>query len=495
MFDTKAILFVTPSAIQGFSVRGEQATEVVNLPWTTESIGAVLGTARAALGRTVRLLVGEQFSYVATLFLPKDTTYASPEEERRAVCDLAGKFIPENVAESAWDYQSLSLPDVALGRPVQVVALVASFARVVVPAVKEAGFRVAATLPESCAVARLFADRDEPILLVYKSSLFFVAGVMRGVVLSSATSLRELTFESIESVAHFMRDRFSLVPSRILFVGSCTENDLIHFDRLKAQQAGFSIEFSEKNALVGLATKKDVSGDDASILSIDLHAAESPEETSSEQSSEGEAKTNERFRSHRLDERTRTERSAPEATNPPRISRRTIILAVLFVLIALCGGVAIFFLKKKQSEVSSVRNAPSVVQSEAPLSDNVPLSGSESKEPSPVSQDELSTEPDPEVNHASFRVVLENGSGIRGAASRLREDLTKEGFVILDIRTAVSTQSVSFVRAKASVPEEFLDEIIGNAGLAVSLERRRDISDDAEEDVMVILGKDVVSAL
>ena len=47
-----------------------------------------------------------------------------------------------------------------------VVALVASFARVVVPAVKEAGFRVAATLPESCAVARLFADRDEPILLV-----------------------------------------------------------------------------------------------------------------------------------------------------------------------------------------------------------------------------------------------------------------------------------------------------------------------------------------
>ena len=56
------------------------------------------------------------------------------------------KVYSEDLAESAWDYQDISLPEASLGRPVQVVALVASFARVVVPALREAGFRISVTL-------------------------------------------------------------------------------------------------------------------------------------------------------------------------------------------------------------------------------------------------------------------------------------------------------------------------------------------------------------
>ncbi|MGB2791535.1 MAG: LytR C-terminal domain-containing protein [Candidatus Moraniibacteriota bacterium] len=494
MFNTKEILFITPSAIRGFSIRSGKVNEIVNLSWTTENVRAVLGTARAALGRNVRLLVGEQFTYVATFLLPKDANYASLEEERIAVRDLAEKFIPENLMESAWDYQEISLPDISLGRPVQVVALVASFARVVVPALKEAGFRIPVTLPESCAVARLFVDWEEPFLLVYKGDFFFVAGVVRGRVLSSTTSLQELTFETVESVGRFMKDRFGFSSSRILFTGSCTENDLVNFDRTKAERAGFSIEFSDKSALLGLATKKDVSGSDPSVLSVELSVVEKGDDT--EESSETESKTNERFRPHALDERTSSERLLGQQTAAyAQIPRRTKVLAMLFVIVVLLGGGSIILLRKKQAISLNMRDNIPLEQSETPSIEDAPSldtkdEGSVSSPASVPSEEDV-----PEVTHASFRVVLENGSGISGAASHLKEDLVAEKFVISAIRTAESSHAVSFVRAKASVPEEFLDELLANAGLDFSLERRRDISEDAGEDVVLVLGSDVSDSL
>lgn len=496
MFDTKSILFITPSAIQGFSVRGEQVTEVVNLPWTTENIESVLGTARAAVGRSARLLVGEQFSYVATLFLPQGSTYSSPEKERLAVRDLAGKFIPENLAESAWDYQEISLPNVSLGRPVQVVALVASFARVVVPALREAGFRIPVTLPESYAVARLFADREEPLLLVYKSGFFFVAGVMKGIVLSSATSLQELTFETVETVGHFMKGRFGFSPSRILFVGSCTENDLVNFDRSRAERAGFSIEFSDKSALLGLASKKDVSGGDSEILSVELSVAEEKSPDSKEESIDAEVKTSERFGLHKLDERMSANQLAEEKYSRSPVSDRTKALAALFAVVVLVGGGAVVMMLRSRQEVpSGVRDSAPLPQTEAPLIENTPTVNTEDRAAASLSDESVSSGDTAEITHGSFRVAIENGSGISGAASNFEKDLSEEGFVISSIRTAASRSAVSFVRAKESVPDEFLDELVANAGLDFSLERRRDVPDNADGDVILVLGGDISGSL
>lgn len=344
MFDKKEILFITPNAVKGFSVRGGVATELVNLSWTPEGIGTVLETARAAIGRNVRLLVGEQFTYVATLFLPKGEEYASLREEREAVRELAGKLIPEDLAVSAWDYREISLPDVSLGRPVQVVALVASFARVVVPAIKEAGFSVSVTLPESCAVALLFADRKDPFLLVYKSDLFFVAGVVQGVVISSVTSLQTVNFETIKTVESFMKDRFALAPRAIVFAGSCAESDLTISDRAEAERAGFIIEFSDKSAIKALAEEKNAEGDDQSTLSIELSVSEKDTESPEKEDYVKREGTRERFRSHALDERTYAERTG-KASFSKRFPTRTRVMAVIFLVILFLGVGVIFLLK------------------------------------------------------------------------------------------------------------------------------------------------------
>lgn len=343
MFDKKEILFITPNAVKGFSVRGGVATELVNLSWTPEGIGMVLGTARAAIGRNVKLLVGEQFAYVATLLLPKGEEYASLQEEREAVRELAGKLIPEDLAISAWDYREISLPSASFGRPVQIVALVASFARVVVPAIKEAGFSVSVTLPESCAVALLFADRQEPFLLIYKSDLFFVAGVVQGVVVSSVTSLQTVNFETVKTVEGFMRDRFALTPRAIVFAGSYEESDLATFDRAEAERAGFIIEFSDKSAIKALAEEK-VEGDDQSTLSIELSVSEKNAEfPEKEDHVKGEG-TRERFRSHALDERTYAERTGKIGFSK-RFPTRTRVMAVIFLVMLFLGVGVIFLLK------------------------------------------------------------------------------------------------------------------------------------------------------
>lgn len=496
MFDTKGILFITPNAVRGFSIQGEKVTELVNLSWTTENIGSVLGTARAAVGRTVRLLVGEQFSYVATLFLPQGETYSSSERERLAVRDLAGKFIPENLAESAWDYQEILLPDSSLGRPVQVVSLVASFARVVIPALREAGFRIPVSLPESCAVARLFSDREEPILLVYKSGFFFVAGVMKGIVLSSATSLQGLTFETVETVGRFMKDRFNFSPSKIIFVGSCTENDLIDFDRARAEQSGFSIEFSDKNALIGLASKKDISGRDSEILSVELSIAEENSPDDEKESANAESETSERFGLHKLDERVSASRSSGADRSHSLVSNRTKVLAVAFVAVVLAGGGAIaVMLRNRQEMPSGVLDSAPLPQSEAPLIEDAPPVDKEGDDTASLSGGDSPSEDVEEITHGSFRVAIENGSGVSGAASNLRRDLSEEDFVISGVRTASSRFAVSFVRAKESVPDEFLDELLANAGLNFSLERRRDMPDDSNEDVILVLGADSSNSL
>ncbi len=347
MLDIEKILFITTTAVKGFSVRGGEVKELASLPWTPENIGRVLGTMRSALGRSVRVLVGEPFTYVATLSLPEKEAYASSKEERKTVLRAAGKLIPEDMEHMIWDYRRVPFSS-SEGRCVQVVALVASFARVVASAVKDAGFRVSLTLPESCALASLFADRKEPFLLVSRGDGFFVAGVSGGVVLSSVTSLESVTLESVENTKRFLENHFALSPKNIVFVGSFSEGDLGNFDRDRAERAGFSIEFSKRNAVEALAEEKNAEGDDGLTLSVELMFAEkdisSPD---AEKQSEEVGGVRERFHSHALDERTSAERSEENVSSKRfvKFSRRTLLLAYAFLAVFLLGTGVIFLLK------------------------------------------------------------------------------------------------------------------------------------------------------
>jgi len=492
MLNTKEVLFITSSAVKGFSVHGDEAKELVSLSWTPETIGRVLETARSAMGRSVRLLMGEPFAYVATLFVSEQEkeVFASLEKEREAVFQLAGKLVPEELEKTTWDYREVSLPAASLGRPVEVVAVIASFARIVVPAVKSAGFRVLEALPESCAIASLFADRKEAILVVCKSDGIFVAGVIGGIVLSSVTSLGVVNFEAVENVRRFVEHRFALSIKTIVFVGDFSERELSDFEREKAESVGLSLEFSKKTALLGCAEKRDISGDDRSVLSIKLDVPEISTVASDDAvtASEEMEAAEDRFRPHTLDERPASDRSGDvtgKVGGTHRVSRKTWTLAASFLVVLTCGVAAIGLLKKGQEREKETSDRARQLETSVPP-DVSPVNS--------IPEKAVETVPAPSeepvaFNRASFRIAIENASGVAGAAGRLQEILTKEEFVVIRVGNAESKEIAPSVRAKASVPDAFVDELISVSGLEASLDRRVETLEASEADVTIVIGK------
>lgn len=497
MLDKKDVLFITPTLIKGFSVRGGEMEERISLPWTPERAKTVLGTVRSALGKSVRLLVGESFAYVATLPLPPDQTFSSPAEERAEVKRLAGQRIPEDMDAVSWDYREVALPSESHpGRAVQVVALTASFGNTVSSAILESGFRVSAVEPESSAVARLLADRDEPILLVFRGETVFVSGVIRGTVLSSMTSIARVNLPIIETVARFLEHSFHQTPKTIVFAGEFSDSDLGDFDREAAMRAGFALEFSAVTAIRGIAEKEDISGDDRTTLSVELILPKATLVSESGSAQELPEVETERFRTHALDERSLSGQSSTPASASFGVPRRTVILAISFFFVALFGGGAMWFFLNRQSERdrSATRSEPiPPVPIEAPLpipDENSSVSeSSESREESLPESSEA-----PAFNRASFRVSIENAGGAPGSAGKLREKLVTEGFVVLSAGNAVSKSNASLLRSKASVPEEFLNDLVAVSKISSSNEMLRNIPDDAESDVIVTIGTESVES-
>ena len=494
MLDKKEILFISPNSVRGFSVRNDEVKELVGLPWVPETLGRVLGTVRAAMGKGVRILIGEAFTYSATFPLSKGE-FSSSDEEREAVRRIFAECVPEDLTGTDWDYREVPIPGINDSvRYVQAVAIVAPFARALSPARKEAGFKVTASLSESSALAGMFSDRKDPIIFVSKSDGIFIAGAIGGTVLSSVSSFNRLAFESVQSVRNFLEHRFSLSFRTLLFSGDFPEDDFRDFDRAAAEQSGLSIEFSKANAILGLARKNDVSGDDRSALSftLSISGVESPLE---ESEPVPEADRSERFHLHTIDDPEQVAASKSGWIDSfRRIPRRTRVLSVMFLVVCLSGVSAVIWLRDRSGDTKEALRTPTVETSAPSASgvDTVSVNENktvESPEEPPKTNGNVPEE-SPVFNRASFRVAIENGSGIAGAATRLRETLSDESFVVISAGNAQAIVSGSKFRAKASVPKEFLEELSHISGVFLGENSAFDIPDDSEVDVILILGRE-----
>ncbi len=343
MFESKRkILSVGRNFLQGFSVRGRLVEESVSLSWSSERLKAALATMYSALGRTVRLLVGESFTYVVTVAIPSGRTFDSLADERAEVGRLAGERIPEDMREIQWDYREVSWESRGdAHRFVQVIAFTASFGNAVSPLLLESGFRVVAAEPESCAIARLVSDRKEPIILIFRGETVCIAGVMRGVVLSSVTSIASASNESVERVVAFLSEHFSLVPRSIVMAKNLSQKDLSGFDRSRAESDGYTLEEADLLAPVGIALKEDISGDDRSTLSVNV-APVKPRASLYENSRPELQDESERFHLHALDERAfaESEQESPAGffSAPGRIGRIVLVCAIVSVALLIAIG-------------------------------------------------------------------------------------------------------------------------------------------------------------
>lgn len=510
MASEKDILIITPSKLRGVRV-GERIVERVELDWTPEKLPQALATVRAALGKRIRLVLSDTFTYVSSVPLPETT---SPEEERGSAGESFQLLMPEKLSETSWDYRAFELPREASQRPrrlAEVIALTGSCARTIIPAVREAGFRVETAEPESASLARLLQNENGASLLLAKSeSAFLIAGVFRGHVLSSFSSFTEITDTAILDAQRFFEYRFACTIPTLHVIGAFQPDDFARVRPDALDQSRLAVSIREGSSAEGMALKKDLEGSDADILSIDLSTlkqsdrnAASPEPSISSELLENTADPkatdhsmpSERFRLHFLTERS--EKKLPKQSSSwSSEKKRTLILAGIFVIVLLSGiGVIYAILKNRSSSSPASSSSKGITENTSPSPENVPPESetADISKDAPAEKDSKEkktgndSQENPAWNHQSFRIAIENGSGVAGAATALKSALSNQDFLIISVGNA-DTETTPTITATPSIPDDFLEELKGVLPAGNWTINRKDSLSIADADIIVTLG-------
>lgn len=517
MSSEKDILIITPSKLRGVRV-GESVIQRVELDWTPEKLSQALATVRAALSKRIRLVLGDSFTYISSVPLAETS---SSEEERNAAGESFQLLIPEKLSETSWDYCAFEIPatketSTRPRRYAEIIALTGSFARTVIPAIKEAGFRIETLEPESVSFARLLQTEDTCSMLVAKSeSSFLIAGIIRGHVLASFSSIAELSDTVILEAKRFLEYRFSCSIQHLHVVGAFAPDDFVRVRPEVLDQHQLTVSIHEGSAAEGIAMKDIAeSANDAATLSLDLstleHSAEENKTETTEDmltsaftnnvndtNQDNSSTPSERFRLHFL-----TERSAKSASNKENSSwsperKRTIILASIFLIVLLLGGSAIFAMLRSRSESSapqSENRSPEINQGTAASPEDTVNQEETTQndttndvENVPDNNTPASLGEESSWNRQSFRIAIENGSGVAGAAAALKDTLSAKDFVVVSVGNADSLSSPTII-AKPDIPDAFLDELKNTLPAENWTIDRKDSLSLSDTDIVITLG-------
>lgn len=95
------------------------------------------------------------------------------------------------------------------------------------------------------------------------------------------------------------------------------------------------------------------------------------------------------------------------------------------------------------------------------------------------------------VNLAEYEIEILNGSGITGAASKLKTELTTDGYKVLSVGNAdKSDYSETIISAKKEVAQEYLKKLKESLGKTYTLEpdSKTPLSGSSEADVVITIG-------
>ena len=93
------------------------------------------------------------------------------------------------------------------------------------------------------------------------------------------------------------------------------------------------------------------------------------------------------------------------------------------------------------------------------------------------------------VDYLQYAIRVLNGSGIRGEASKLKDFLEEEKFVVKDIDNADSSDyEKTVIQAKKEVPSAFLSTLKSVLEKTYLLDANKELEDSEEVDIVIIIG-------
>lgn len=185
MFSKKYLtLFIGKNIIDFGVITSSQTPSFEGLEaisYTPETLVSALTQIRNSSKKAVRCVLGEELVYVTSFSLPKTT-----EINREKVLHIAEKSIPENLKDTAWDFQTLEYNETPISETttmIQIAVVESLFTKNFINALSTNGILPELILPESCALAHLVSDLEgvSVIVEVNRENVLFIAAEKGGV--------------------------------------------------------------------------------------------------------------------------------------------------------------------------------------------------------------------------------------------------------------------------------------------------------------------------
>lgn len=260
----RSVLVVSRNWLRLYAAKrsGSHAPSLVSeSEWNSGSLSGLLHSFFSMFPRRLRVVLAEELCY--TVLAPLSKKKAC---DRQCVEHVIGGAIPENLADTVWDYRFVQSKKEG-GIPetfIQATIVRKDFFEPFVLALRNAGFMLESVESESSVLTRMTENIKEPIVIVRGGNIggaLFVAAV-RG--LPIATEIIESgAAESIPKFLDFVRKRLG-APVSVLGISSTIGGPIREY----LDKSDIPREEVEFDMCSGAMSKKRLRGQDETVLNL-----------------------------------------------------------------------------------------------------------------------------------------------------------------------------------------------------------------------------------
>lgn len=247
----RTILFITKDKIQWMAGRvpdGKLLGEVQSLPWSEENLHAALDIIADKFPKKLRIVIGEEFSYV---------THFIKNNKKTTIVSEAQAFIPEELRDG-WDSREEKTGEV------QVMAVQQELFSMLKKALSERSLRVEAIEAESVSIARMVQKHECKAAIFARSEGKTILGVVQCVEILATKVFSK--FPAKEQIKKFID--LAVIPKDAVTKVYIQDESGKLAEIFK--ELGVEAQVLDLDPMLGVCHKKDLTGRDKDVLNIFL---------------------------------------------------------------------------------------------------------------------------------------------------------------------------------------------------------------------------------
>lgn len=241
--------------VANVSIRKRNIKEKFEIEAGEQGIVKAFQIARKkAKSKTIRLLVGEEFSFVLGVLVPKNIS-----QEKEFVREKIKEMIPADLGELVWDYKEFF--EAHSYKTAQAIAIFKDFHDVIETVLAKAKLKVEAMESISLSLARQTQNEDEPHLIIYNGVEALGLVAYKGFVMASVKLGTQGDTSRIQNLMSLVEERYDFKPVKLILSGAKLDSN---------NTDGFKTEERYLDPFVSLAFKSDIKGKDEDVLNLEI---------------------------------------------------------------------------------------------------------------------------------------------------------------------------------------------------------------------------------